>query len=115
MTAWEHKIANEIKGEKSVAELAEQFHVPLSQIIDRKQHLLIREADVFGGSQSPGADASGWRSCTCRHPHAANESPASCPPTLKMDSHCEVAIIARQEVEIDRDASGLNPNAQGKI
>jgi transposase len=42
-----------VKGEKTVAELAEQFHVHPTQITDWKQQLLVRAADVFGGSHPP--------------------------------------------------------------
>ena len=41
-----------IKGDKTVAELAEQFGVHPTQITDWKQQLLARVADVFGGSKS---------------------------------------------------------------
>jgi transposase-like protein len=42
-----------IKGDKTLAELAEQFSVPPTQITDWKQQLLARAADVFGGSHPP--------------------------------------------------------------
>jgi transposase-like protein len=42
-----------VKGDKTVAELAEQFEVHPTQITDWKQQLLARAADVFGGSRSP--------------------------------------------------------------
>ncbi len=42
-----------VKGEKTVAELAEQFHVHPTQISDWKQQLLARAADVFGGTKPP--------------------------------------------------------------
>jgi transposase len=42
-----------VKGDKTVAELAEQFGVHPTQITDWKQQLLARAADVFGGSRSP--------------------------------------------------------------
>jgi transposase len=41
-----------IKGDKMVAELAEQFGVHPTQITDWKQQLLARVADGFGGSKS---------------------------------------------------------------
>ncbi len=41
------------KGEKTVAELAEQFLVHPTQITDWKQQLLVRAADVVGGSHPP--------------------------------------------------------------
>jgi len=44
-----------VKGDKTVAELAEQFHVHPTQITDGKQQLLTRAADVFGGSH-PSSD-----------------------------------------------------------
>ncbi len=42
-----------VKGDKTLAELAEQFSVHPTQITDWKQQLLARVADVFGGSTSP--------------------------------------------------------------
>ncbi len=42
-----------IKGEKTAAELAEQFHVHPTQITEWKQQLLARAADVFGGMKPP--------------------------------------------------------------
>ena len=39
-----------VKGDKTLAELAEHFHVHPSQITEWKQQLLARAADVFGGS-----------------------------------------------------------------
>ena len=42
-----------VKGEKTLAELAEQFQVPPTQITDWKQHLRTRAADVFGGTKAP--------------------------------------------------------------
>ncbi len=42
-----------VKGEKTVAELTEQFHVHPTQITDWKQQLLARAADVFGGTRPP--------------------------------------------------------------
>lgn len=45
-----------IKGDKTVAELAEQFGVHPTQITDWKQLLLARAADVFGGAK-PSTDA----------------------------------------------------------
>ena len=44
-----------VKGDKTLAELAEHFHVHPTQITDWKQHLLSRAADVFGGTK-PTAD-----------------------------------------------------------
>ena len=41
-----------VKGEKTLAELAEQFHVYPTQITDWKQQLLTRAADVFGGTKA---------------------------------------------------------------
>ncbi len=41
------------KGEKTVAELAEQFHVHPTQITEWKQQLLARAANVFGGTKPP--------------------------------------------------------------
>ncbi len=42
-----------IKGDKTVAELAEQFSVHPTQITEWKQQLLARAADVFGGPKPP--------------------------------------------------------------
>jgi transposase len=42
-----------IKGDKTLAELAEQFRVHPTQITDWKQQLLARAADVCGGSHPP--------------------------------------------------------------
>jgi transposase-like protein len=42
-----------VKGDKTLAELAEQFSVPPTQINEWKQQLLARAADVFGGTKSP--------------------------------------------------------------
>jgi len=42
-----------VKGEKTVAELAEQFRVPPTQSTEWKPQLLARAADVFGGSKPP--------------------------------------------------------------
>ena len=42
-----------VKGEKTLAELAEQFHVHPTQITEWKQQLLTRAADVFGGTKAP--------------------------------------------------------------
>jgi transposase len=40
-----------VKGDKTLAELAEQFHVHPTQIAEWKQQLLARAADVFGGAK----------------------------------------------------------------
>jgi hypothetical protein len=42
-----------VKGEKTVAELTEQFRAHPTQITDWKQQLLVRAADVVGGSHPP--------------------------------------------------------------
>jgi transposase-like protein len=42
-----------VKGDKTVAELAEQFQVHPTQITDWKQQLLARAADLFAGSHPP--------------------------------------------------------------
>jgi transposase-like protein len=42
-----------VKGEKTVAELAEQFQVHPTQITEWKQQFLARAADVFGGPNPP--------------------------------------------------------------
>ena len=44
-----------VKGDKTLAEIAEQFHVHPTQISEWKQQLLTRAADVFGGAK-PTAD-----------------------------------------------------------
>ena len=40
-----------VKGDKTLAELAEHFRVHPTQITEWKQQLLVRAADVFGGSK----------------------------------------------------------------
>jgi len=45
-----------VKGDKTVVELAEQFHVHPTQITEWKQQLLAGAADVFGGTK-PSAEA----------------------------------------------------------
>ncbi len=40
-----------VKGDKTLAELSEQFHVHSTQITEWKQQLLARAADVFGGTK----------------------------------------------------------------
>jgi transposase len=42
-----------VKGDKTLAELAEQFNVHPTQITEWKQQLLARAADVFGGTKAP--------------------------------------------------------------
>jgi transposase-like protein len=42
-----------LKGDKTVAELAEQCSVHPTQITEWKQPLLARAADVFGGTKAP--------------------------------------------------------------
>jgi transposase len=42
-----------VKGDKTLAEVAEQFQVYPTQITDWKQQLLARAADVFGGTTPP--------------------------------------------------------------
>jgi len=39
------------KGDKTLAELSEQFHIHPTQVTEWKQQLLARAADVFGGSK----------------------------------------------------------------
>ncbi len=41
-----------VKGDRTLAELAEQFSVHPTQITEWKQQLLARAADVFGGAKS---------------------------------------------------------------
>jgi transposase len=40
-----------MKGDKTLAELAEQFHVHPTQITEWKPQLLARAADLFGGTK----------------------------------------------------------------
>ena len=40
-----------VKGDKTLAELSEQFHVHPTQVTEWKQQLLARAADVFGGTK----------------------------------------------------------------
>jgi transposase-like protein len=40
-----------VKGDKTLAELADQFRVHPTQITEWKQQLLARAADVFGGTK----------------------------------------------------------------
>ncbi len=42
-----------VKGDKTLAELAEQFSVHPTQITEWKEQLLARAADVFGGTTVP--------------------------------------------------------------
>ena len=42
-----------VKGDKTLADLAEQFQVHPTQITEWKQQLLARAADVFGGAHPP--------------------------------------------------------------
>ena len=42
-----------VKGDKTLAELAEHFQVHPTQITDWKQQLLAGAADVFGGTKPP--------------------------------------------------------------
>ena len=42
-----------VKGDKTLAELAERFTVHPTQITEWKQQLLARAADVFGGTKPP--------------------------------------------------------------
>ncbi len=46
-----------VKGDKTLAELAEQFRVHPTQITEWKQQLLARAADVFGGTKHVGGHA----------------------------------------------------------
>ena len=40
-----------VKGDKTLAELSERFHVHPTQVTEWKQQLLARAADVFGGTK----------------------------------------------------------------
>jgi transposase len=52
--AFKAKIALEaVRGERTVAELAQQYEVHLSQIADWKRLLLERATDVFGAPSAP--------------------------------------------------------------
>ena len=42
-----------VRGDKTLAELAQQFDLHPNQITDWKQQLLTRAADVFGGESTP--------------------------------------------------------------
>ena len=42
-----------VKGDKTLGELAEQFHVHPTQFTEWKQQLLAQAADVFGGTNPP--------------------------------------------------------------
>lgn len=42
-----------IKGDKTLAELAEQFSIHPTQITEWNQQLLARAADLFGGTKAP--------------------------------------------------------------
>ena len=42
-----------VKEDKTVVELVERFHVHPTRIIEWKQQLLARAADVFGGAKPP--------------------------------------------------------------
>ena len=42
-----------VKGDKTLADLAEQFQVHPTQITEWEQQLLARAADVFGGANPP--------------------------------------------------------------
>ncbi len=42
-----------VKGDKTVAEMAQQYDVHPTQIIDWRRQLLERAADVFGGAAAP--------------------------------------------------------------
>ena len=42
-----------IKGDKTVAEIAQQYEVHPTQVVDWRRQLLDRAADVFGGASTP--------------------------------------------------------------
>ena len=46
-----------VRGDKTLAELAQQFDLHPNQITDWKQQLQARAADVFGGEQVPSEPA----------------------------------------------------------
>ena len=43
-----------VKGDKTVAEIAQQYEVHPTQVADWRRQLLDRAADVFGGAAAPG-------------------------------------------------------------
>jgi transposase len=42
-----------VKGDKTVAEIAQQYEVHPTQVVDWRRQLLDRAADVFGGASAP--------------------------------------------------------------
>ena len=55
-----------VKGDKTLAELAEQFSVHPTQITEWKQQLLARAADVFGGTKPTIGGPGSQDACTRR-------------------------------------------------
>ena len=62
-----------VKGDKTLAELAEQFQVHPTQITEWKQQLLARAADVFGGSK-PTSDTPDLKTLHAKIGHLALEN-----------------------------------------
>jgi len=58
-----------VRGDKTLAELAQQHDVHPNQITDWKNQLLAKAADVFGGEPRPDEPTSTSRCCT---PRSAN-------------------------------------------
>lgn len=62
--AFKAKVALEaVRGERTVAELAQQYELHATQIADWKRLLLERAADVFGAAPAPAAPQ--WTSKSC--------------------------------------------------
>ena len=62
-----------VKGDKTLAELAEHFRVHPTQITEWKQQLLARAADVFGGSK-PTAETRDLKTLHAKIGHLALEN-----------------------------------------
>ena len=58
LAAFKAKVAlAAVKGDKTVAEIAQQYEVHPTQVADWRRQLLERAADVFGGAQAPSEPA----------------------------------------------------------
>jgi transposase len=82
-----------VKGDKTLAELAEQFQVHPTQITEWKQQLLARAADVFGGTvSSPVKETVSWEKLW--PPLGPDTWRAAGPPTRHGAAlHCNSATI----------------------